>query len=450
MFSGAETTVKVGSCSASLLAAVAVAATLGLPGCDSNSYSAAIRYLVRSDPLVITDKLGPADNPGGERNNPDRPGQLPLFTANDLLEFPNPYFKDAAERDDVKLFDQNKMMDPSKLSGENRKILQDALDDLFGTPAEPKLEGIDSATRDKILLPPEEAKQGITAMQMLEKGSKYYRIHCLHCHGVTGNGRGPTSRWVNPHPRDYRRGFFKFQSTDQTEKEQKPSRADLLRTLEEGIEGTQMPSFNLLSNHDLQTLISYVIHLSIRGEAEFLTIKQCFQFNPAADALDLKAGQDPPKYLKAITKVVGKTWLNSQTEEMRINPVPYPKYTEEQMKESVESGQALFTANEEQLKILGIKVAASCVSCHKDFGRQATYRYDYWGTLVRPADLTKGVYRGGRRPVDIYYRIHSGINGSGMAPFGGTLSGEQIWDLVNFVRAIPYKGMRQQYGIKLN
>src|SRR5579864_6706770 len=229
LFSGAETTVKVGSCSASLLAAVAVAATLGLPGCDSNSYSAAIRYLVRSDPLVITDKLGPADNPGGERNNPDRPGQLPLFTANDLLEFPNPYFKDAAERDDVKLFDQNKMMDPSKLSGENRKILQDALDDLFGTPAEPKLEGIDSATRDKILLPPEEAKQGITAMQMLEKGSKYYRIHCLHCHGVTGNGRGPTSRWVNPHPRDYRRGFFKFQSTDQTEKEQKPSRADLLR-----------------------------------------------------------------------------------------------------------------------------------------------------------------------------------------------------------------------------
>ena len=38
----------------------------------------------------------------------------------------------------------------------------------------------------------------------LAEGSKLYRQHCLHCHGLEGNGRGPTGYWVNPPPRDYR------------------------------------------------------------------------------------------------------------------------------------------------------------------------------------------------------------------------------------------------------
>src|SRR5215472_19025967 len=101
----------------------------------------------------------------------------------------------------------------------------------------------------------------------------------------------------------------------------------------------------------------------------------------------------------------------------------------------------LFKTVKTKLQEFGVKVSASCVSCHKDFGRQATFRFDDWGTLVRPADLTRGVYRGGGRPVDIYYRIHSGINGSGMISQGKNLNPEQIWDVVNFVRALPYPEM---------
>ena len=431
--------VKVGHCSAVLFLAVVVASSLGLSGCDSNSYSAAIRYLVRTDPLVTTDKLGPPDNPGGERNNPDRPGQLPIFSAKDLLEFPNPYYLNAAARDRDNLIDRGKMIDPTKLSAEDRQMLQDALDKLFGTPAHPKVDGISAEAREKLIL----------TEKQLEKGSSYYRINCLHCHGVTGNGRGPTSRWVNPHPRDYRRGLFKFQSTNQlSESNQKPSRADLMRTLQEGIEGTAMPPFNLLSTHDLETMVSYVIHLSIRGEVEFTTISRNFRFDPNTAALDLKSGSDPVKDMKRITKVIGEAWLTAQNQPIKVSA--YPKYTEKELKKSVERGLALFLADEKQLAAENIKVAASCVSCHKDYGRQATFRFDYWGTLVRPADLTRGVYRGGGRPVDIYYRIHSGINGSGMAPFGASLSGEQLWDIVNFVRTLPFKGMRDKFSIHID
>lgn len=46
-----------------------------------------------------------------------------------------------------------------------------------------------------------------------EGGYGLYRKHCLHCHGVSGAGDGPTSTFLFPRPRDYRPGKFKFTST---------------------------------------------------------------------------------------------------------------------------------------------------------------------------------------------------------------------------------------------
>jgi mono/diheme cytochrome c family protein len=107
------------------------------------------------------------------------------------------------------------------------------------------------------------------------------------------------------------------------------------------------------------------------------------------------------------------------------------------MKASVERGKALFLGDR-----------GKCVTCHLDYGRQSLFKFDAWGTLVRPANLTNAVYRGGRRPIDLYWRIHSGINGSGMIRF--PLSDEEIWDVVHFVRALPYPGMMKRYGIDIH
>jgi hypothetical protein len=102
------------------------------------------------------------------------------------------------------------------------------------------------------------------------------------------------------------------------------------------------------------------------------------------------------------------------------------------------------------------KAAAPCVSCHIDYGRQAKFRSDGWGTLTRPNNLTLGIYRGGRRTIDIYNRVHSGINGSGMASFGKVFKRDEkaktdsLWDVVNFVRVLPYPGMRRDLGVHLD
>ena len=69
---------------------------------------------------------------------------------------------------------------------------------------------------------------------------------------------------------------------------------------------------------------------------------------------------------------------------------------------------------------------------------------------MRPANLTAGVYRGGRRPIDLYWRVRGGIDPSQMprADFDDKTANkaqwgeaDPYWDLVNFVQALPYPQM---------
>ena len=62
---------------------------------------------------------------------------------------------------------------------------------------------------------------------------------------------------------------------------------------------------------------------------------------------------------------------------------------------------------------------------------------DVWNNPLRAANLTAGVYKGGRRPLDLYWRLAKGINGAKMPAHAGILTEEQIWDIVNFILALP-------------
>jgi mono/diheme cytochrome c family protein len=68
-----------------------------------------------------------------------------------------------------------------------------------------------------------------------------------------------------------------------------------------------------------------------------------------------------------------------------------------------------------------------------------TQKLDDWGNPIRPNNLNRGIYKGGRRPLDIYWRIAKGITGAQMPAHYPTIDHKQIWDLVNFVLALPYQ-----------
>jgi mono/diheme cytochrome c family protein len=382
-----------------------VLGVFAIAGCETDGYPDAMTYPNRTDPMVV-------GRPDKDAPNQDRPGEFPKVL------FP---FVDAEQKDKL-------LLDPAKVSAEQRKELGDTLASIFGTPAHPKVNGGPSEVQETL----EKLRTTLSLDDAtLQHGASMYRQQCLHCHGLTGNGHGATAPWVNPHPRDYRPGRFKFTSSKQDEGRRKPRKEDLIRTIHEGIEGSSMPTFRMLTELEIEALASYVVHLSLRGEVEYSVLV-------AAIKGELDGGIQGG--IKDYVTVIGKNWLDAQNSLIVPEVIPPANMTAEQMKQSVQNGMKLFIQ----------QGGAGCISCHTDFGRQSAYKYDAWGTITKPVDLTQGIYHGGRRPIDLYWRIYSGINGSGMTAFGAQIPSKDIWDIVHFIQAMPYPGMRQKYDIKLD
>jgi mono/diheme cytochrome c family protein len=419
------------------IAACLVVCALAVSGCGLDQhppYSDSVEFGVRQDPIVRQ-----AAKLGDERYEPDRPGVLPIMRFDDIKKPDHPMHAKAAEINDVM------MRDPLKMNDKDRKELGDALKKLFGTPANPTINAKEADISAEV----------ISSLKIddetIREGSKHYRVHCLHCHGVPGDGRGPTARRINPHPRDFRSGIFKFQSVNQADGQtRKPFRADLERTIRQGIEGTAMPTFGILSDREIDLLVSYVIYLSIRGETETSIINVLLDFQNGALVFGGAGGQfnNIAQGAAALAGINAGAWNDSNNPANKIKIEPYKELNGKELADSVKRGHQLFVADKAHPR--GEK--ANCKQCHDDYGRQARFRFDDWGTLARPNNFPIGVFRGGKRPVDLYYRIHSGINGSGMARFGsaGVLEGQDIWDLINFIQVLPYSGMHKELGIRIN
>lgn len=92
-------------------------------------------------------------------------------------------------------------------------------------------------------------------------GQELFMQHCAHCHGKSGQGDGPTARFLSPVPADLADGDFNRVDVSGSQGKQ-----NLQRLLVTGIPGTAMPSFARLSHQESGSLAEYVQLLSARGE----------------------------------------------------------------------------------------------------------------------------------------------------------------------------------------
>lgn len=238
-------------------------------------------------------------------------------------------------------------------------------------------------------------------------GQAVYQQQCAQCHGVSGDGNGPAAAYLYPRPRDYRKGLFKFTSTPYGAR---PLRSDLVRTVRVGVKGTSMPAFHLLPESDVTAVVDYVLTLTKRGEFEEALTNQA----EAEEELD-------PELIRDETlPLVTDRWKPGAT--MLVSPLtPQPQFTEAHVK----AGREAF-------------LTIGCAKCHGEDGRgqmPENIGKDVWGWTTRAADLTSGMFHGGREPIDIYRRIYSGINGTPMPGFSSVLSSqpETAWNLVAYV-----------------
>jgi len=109
------------------------------------------------------------------------------------------------------------------------------------------------------------AARGLIERARLAPGRDAYESYCIGCHGGTGDGAGPAARHLDPRPRNFRRGIFKFTSTGSG---LPPLRRDLFQTVTRGLSGSSMPDFRLINEERRWDLVEYVRYLALRGSFE--------------------------------------------------------------------------------------------------------------------------------------------------------------------------------------
>jgi len=339
--------------------------------------------------------------------------------------------------------------EPYEFKEQDLQQIADILTAMFGTPDDPHVPRDDALGVDEIL----DMELIRTAAGPVRQGqagttiSGLYRQHCVHCHGITGDGRGPTAAYLNPYPRDYRMGLYKFKSTEGAKK---PTHHDLKTVLIRGVPGTSMPSFKLLGDQELEALVHYVKYLSIRGEVErkLVQVKMEEPDAPLPTSREFLVGE--------IFADVLKDW--------RTAPEYIPAIADRPdvpLAESIDRGRDIFFG------------AGGCVQCHGNtqLGDGGNKIKDLWSDELKPDEpavideylargalpprilaarnLRHGEYRGGRRPVDIYLRIRNGIYASQMPAIGirrptepptpTKITEQEIWHVVDYVLSLPYE-----------
>lgn len=101
--------------------------------------------------------------------------------------------------------------------------------------------------------PVDPVKSGVATVAQVARGADLFKANCSSCHGDNGDGSGPTAPTLTPKPRNFKElaGWKNGSKVVQ-----------IYKTLQEGIAGSSMASYNYLPPEDRFSLIHYVRSLS--------------------------------------------------------------------------------------------------------------------------------------------------------------------------------------------
>ncbi len=358
-----------------------------------------------------------------------------------------------------------------------------AINEMFGSPDEPKLPTVITGDEDLAVVV---SMDNLVAASGPKDGDGrgLYRQHCADCHGVTGNGRGPTGAIINPYPRDYRPGTFKFKTTARGSK---PIKDDIARSIRVGIAGTAMKPIEGLNEAGIAALTDYVIYLSMRGETERTVIDAAIfeldleggdriidpELRESEQDVDKEAFAEQWELIEDTVADIADAWLTAADGVIEVPTppaiIPVANNHAEFVKMiSGDAKDALIKSIDRGSELFKGKIA-SCSKCHGEtgLGNGQTTDYDDWtkdwtmrigldplkreslipllarGALppqtIHPRNFAEGYFHGGDRAADLWIRITQGIEGTPM-PAATFVAGEfeqvDVWHLINFIRSL--------------
>ena len=229
----------------------------------------------------------------------------------------------------------------------------------------------------------------------VEKGRFLYTINCMTCHGVNGDGSPVTPEGLPIKPRDFtgkshikQQVMFKYKSLNKTDSLALDE--DLKKTIKEGLPGTPMPGFSILSDDDLNALLEYI---------------KTFAY---------------------------EVWRYKQPDAPALQVPPAPEDLMSQVR--IAGGRTLFTNR-------------GCVACHgnieqggKPLAEFPTEWKDEAGDLilVMPRNFAVDPMRR-PSPPDIFNTIRLGIGGTVMP--ANPVSDEETWNLIAYVLHLRQLGV---------
>jgi DMSO reductase family type II enzyme heme b subunit len=222
----------------------------------------------------------------------------------------------------------------------------------------------------------------------LMKGKRLYEQWCAQCHGYEGDGKGYSTDFTFPAPRDFSFGVYKFRSTPSGDP---PTDDDIIRSIRRGNPGTSMPPWERFSDDEVKAIVAYV--------KEFAP--DIFEF---------------------------------ETEPVKIEGAP------EINEEIIKKGKELFKVAK------CIECHGEAGRGNGEKGWEENFKDD-WGNKIYPANYTHPwELRNGASLEDIYRTITTGLSGTPMTSYQDSLTDEERWALAAFIKSLQKK---RKLGIAL-
>ena len=242
----------------------------------------------------------------------------------------------------------------------------------------------------------------VVSAATLNLGYTTYQEYCVQCHGVKGDGNGPSSKGLIPPPRNLTQGLYKFANVPYGEL---PHDADFHRIIRYGLKGSAMLPWDI-SDERLEAVTHYI------------------------------------KTFAAATWEGGEKPLG-----VKVAATPDP-YGSEKRAEAVERGAKVY------------HIVAQCTTCHRGYAtkdelnawnreinnaplgeieenfyalklQDSEYNYK-----VAPPDFTYHELRSIHSTDDIYQRLVYGVTGSGMPGWKDVVSDDDLWALTYYVESL--------------
>ncbi len=240
--------------------------------------------------------------------------------------------------------------------------------------------------------------------EQLNIGKSVYTEYCMACHGVDGKGNGVSSKGLVPPPRNFTLGLYKFGKVVAGEL---PHDGDMIHIIQHGLNGSAMFPWDISDD---------------QANAVWQYIKT---FAP-----DVWEGKD---------KELGEALV------AKNDPFGLPRKSF-----AIQKGKEVYHG------------VAQCQSCHRAYVSKQelsdiNFKYneerlaaddfdeDMYDLKLQdsdhnyrslPPDFTWHWVRSAQSVEDIYVRLLSGVNGSGMPSWKDTITDEEIWAVSYYVKSL--------------